>query len=210
MSTKKLQILGSLGSDVELDTTLEQEGKAADAKAVGDTFAALVGDTPVAEQISSAVGELTAKVDYQDITETYSDAAEELGYEPVEHFLTITAEGKYYINTGVSKYYCEIHKNPELRNIYHTITDYTDDGLKSIWEFIDGEQASYVEYGPGQEFHTILHVSDPTEDYHAANKKYVDDNITQITPVRGTDYWTDEDKAEIKSYVDEAILGGAW
>lgn len=30
------------------------------------------------------------------------------------------------------------------------------------------------------------------------------------TPVRGTDYWTDEDKAEIKAYVDEAILGGAW
>ncbi len=30
------------------------------------------------------------------------------------------------------------------------------------------------------------------------------------TPRRGTDYWTDADKAEIKSYVDEAILGGAW
>lgn len=30
------------------------------------------------------------------------------------------------------------------------------------------------------------------------------------TPVRGTDYWTAEDVAEIKSYVDEAILGGAW
>ena len=30
------------------------------------------------------------------------------------------------------------------------------------------------------------------------------------SPVRGTDYWTDVDKAEIKSYVDEAILGGAW
>ena len=30
------------------------------------------------------------------------------------------------------------------------------------------------------------------------------------TPVRGTDYWTEEDKVEIKSYVDEAILGGAW
>lgn len=27
------------------------------------------------------------------------------------------------------------------------------------------------------------------------------------TPVRGTDYWTDEDKAEIKSYVDEAVAG---
>lgn len=30
------------------------------------------------------------------------------------------------------------------------------------------------------------------------------------TPVKGTDYWTDADKAEIKSYVDDAILGGAW
>lgn len=30
------------------------------------------------------------------------------------------------------------------------------------------------------------------------------------TPIRGTDYWTEADKAEIKSYVEEAILGGAW
>lgn len=30
------------------------------------------------------------------------------------------------------------------------------------------------------------------------------------TPVRGVDYWTESDKAEIKSYVDEAILGGEW
>ena len=30
------------------------------------------------------------------------------------------------------------------------------------------------------------------------------------TPVRGKDYWTEDDKAEIKSYVDDAILGGAW
>jgi len=30
------------------------------------------------------------------------------------------------------------------------------------------------------------------------------------SPVRGTDYWTDADKAEIKSYVDEAILNGSW
>ena len=30
------------------------------------------------------------------------------------------------------------------------------------------------------------------------------------TPVRETDYWTDADKAEIKSYVDEAILNGMW
>ena len=29
-------------------------------------------------------------------------------------------------------------------------------------------------------------------------------------PQKGTDYWTEEDKAEIKSYVENAILGGAW
>jgi len=30
------------------------------------------------------------------------------------------------------------------------------------------------------------------------------------SPIRGTDYWTAADKAEIKAYVDDAILGGAW
>lgn len=30
------------------------------------------------------------------------------------------------------------------------------------------------------------------------------------SPVRGTDYWTDADKTEIKSYIDDAILNGAW
>lgn len=30
------------------------------------------------------------------------------------------------------------------------------------------------------------------------------------TPQRGVDYWTEEDKAEIKAYVEQAILGGEW
>ena len=30
------------------------------------------------------------------------------------------------------------------------------------------------------------------------------------TPVKGVDYWTTADKNEIKAYVDESILGGAW
>lgn len=37
-----------------------------------------------------------------------------------------------------------------------------------------------------------------------------DDGKDGYSPVRGVDYWTDADKAEIKSYVDEAILGGEW
>ena len=30
------------------------------------------------------------------------------------------------------------------------------------------------------------------------------------SPVKGIDYWTETDIAEIKSYVDDAILGGKW
>ena len=29
-------------------------------------------------------------------------------------------------------------------------------------------------------------------------------------PIRGVDYWTENDKAEIKSYIDSAILEGEW
>lgn len=35
-------------------------------------------------------------------------------------------------------------------------------------------------------------------------------DIDAFIPVRGVDYWTEDDIAEIKSYVDDAILGGAW
>lgn len=67
MSTKKLQILGSLGSgsSVTIDPTFTQADKAADAKATGDKFSSLetqindmdtlVGDISVADQISSAI-----------------------------------------------------------------------------------------------------------------------------------------------------------
>ena len=37
-----------------------------------------------------------------------------------------------------------------------------------------------------------------------------EDGTDGYSPIRGIDYWTDADKAEIKSYVDTAILGGAW
>ena len=46
-----------------------------------------------------------------------------------------------------------------------------------------------------------------------ATKEYVNEKILETgghTPEKGVDYWTSEDIAEIKSYVDEAILGGVW
>lgn len=36
------------------------------------------------------------------------------------------------------------------------------------------------------------------------------DGADGYSPVRGTDYWTDADVAQIKAYVDEAVLNGAW
>lgn len=37
-----------------------------------------------------------------------------------------------------------------------------------------------------------------------------DKGAAGYTPARGIDYWTPADIAEIKSYVDDAILGGEW
>lgn len=56
--SKKLQILGSFGAEV--DATLTQDGKAADAKVTGEVISALetkVGDTKVSEQISTAIAD---------------------------------------------------------------------------------------------------------------------------------------------------------
>lgn len=57
MSTKKLQILGSLGTDIELDSTLLESGKAADAKAVGDALAQKqpVGDYATETYVNNAI-----------------------------------------------------------------------------------------------------------------------------------------------------------
>ena len=38
----------------------------------------------------------------------------------------------------------------------------------------------------------------------------IEDKIAETTPKKGIDYWTEADIAEIKSYVEEAILGGEW
>lgn len=49
--------------------------------------------------------------------------------------------------------------------------------------------------------------------YDMTQREYVDSGVKargDNTPIKGVDYWTEEDKAEIKSYVDDAILGGAW
>ena len=45
--------------------------------------------------------------------------------------------------------------------------------------------------------------------YNTELGEYKDSGILAI-PEKGVDYWTEADKAEIKGYVRDAILGGAW
>ena len=51
---------------------------------------------------------------------------------------------------------------------------------------------------------------DGEDGYSPVKGKDYFDGKDGYSPVRGTDYWTDSDIAEIKSYVNNAILGGAW
>ena len=61
MSTKKLQILGSFGSGIEMDSTLTQSGQAADAKVVGDALAGKqpIGDYALKSELPTGVPTVT-------------------------------------------------------------------------------------------------------------------------------------------------------
>ena len=74
----------------------------------------------------------------------------------------------------------------------------------------DGEKLAKVSDIPNSVLYTKQTLTDEQKAQARANIGITGTGADGYTPVRGTDYWTDADKAEIKSYVDEAILGGAW
>lgn len=84
----------------------------------------------------------------------------------------------------------------------------TEDGGENIYTFTasDGTTSTFV----------VKNGSKGAAGAQGATGKQGDQGIQGepgapgYTPVRGTDYWTAADKAEIKAYVDEAILNGAW
>lgn len=57
-----------------------------------------------------------------------------------------------------------------------------------------------------------------TDNNYSYQRVKIGDGRTRVTelpflitmPIRGVDYWTEDDIAEIKSYVDTAILTGEW
>ena len=74
-----------------------------------------------------------------------------------------------------------------------------EDGVSPIVEMVETPDADGINLtitdAEGEKTITILHGTNGEDG---------------STPVRGTDYWTEEDIATIKGYVDEAILGGEW
>ena len=103
--------------------------------------------------------------------------------------------------------------------------------LKDIWtnkvndqDFVDADDINLIAESVIKLEETIPKVKSPTISISAIDGGHrititdvdgtkifdVMDGEDGYTPVRGTDYWTEEDIATIKGYVDEAILGGAW
>lgn len=68
----------------------------------------------------------------------------------------------------------------------------------------------YVDSGLSTKLSAYVQTEEPVDATDGDLWIDLDANGTDFAPVRGVDYWTEEDIAEIKSYVDKAILGGAW
>jgi hypothetical protein len=72
---------------------------------------------------------------------------------------------------------------------------------KSDWNQTDETKADYIKNKP--DIYTRKEVDEKIKDINVGGGG-------GSAPVKGVDYWTPEDIAEIKSYVDDAILGGEW
>ncbi len=88
-----------------------------------------------------------------------------------------------------------------------TYSDFTEQQLSSL-KGQKGDKGDKGDKGEKGDIGEPFTYDDFTEEQLFALKGEKGD--TGYTPVKNVDYWTDEDIAEIKSYVDEAILGGEW
>lgn len=119
------------------------------------------------------------------------------------------------------------------RHLFPTIASmvYKDDGETKITDEngllnadkLGGKEASAYaladhthnfnnETGSSVELDATLTQTGKAADAGAVGEKLSElkEKIAAGTPVKGRDYWTAADIAEIKSYVDDAILNGAW
>ncbi len=98
----------------------------------------------------------------------------------------------------------------------HTVAITDKDGTKTfnVLDGAQGEQGVQGEQGAKGDKGDAFTYADFTAEQLASLKGVQGDKgetgDSGYTPVRGTDYWTESDISTIKSYVDDAILGGAW
>ena len=98
------------------------------------------------------------------------------------------------------------------------ITVTLTDDTRSTFKIINGSKGETGDTGNGldsvqlnDDYTLTFKMTDGTQ-YTTQSIRGVagKDGKDGYTPLRGIDYWTADDIAEIKNYVDEAILGGSW
>lgn len=242
MSTKKLQILGSFG--VEVDSTLTQAGKAADAQVVGDALAgkqpvgdyALASDIPdvpawalaetkptyTAEAVGAdPVGTAASTVSaHNTATDTHNDIR--LLIEGLTSRLNALADSDDTTLDQMSEIVAYIKSNKGLIDSITTDKVSVSDIIDNLTTNVTNKPLSAAQ---GVALKGLIDNLNTNKLDASALDGAVDDALAQAkasgefdgakgedgySPVRGTDYWTEADKAEIKAYVDEAILGGEW
>lgn len=137
---------------------------------------------------------LVVKIDFETNTASHS----------VSEIIAAVDAGKIVVTTDIDGMLVPLYY-AEMYAYFVAVTE--DDDKLHIVKYTILQDKSVIHNVKGVE----LNNGATPEQIDAAIEEYLTKNpVAGKTPVRGVDYWTDEDKAEIKSYVDEAILGGAW
>lgn len=96
-----------------------------------------------------------------------------------------------------------IHKHDIEENWNKAVNFIPKQGELIIYDIDENYEYPRIKIGDGVQTINALPFS-------AKNGKDGEKGQDGYTPQKTIDYWTEEDIAQIKSYVDEAILGGAW
>lgn len=186
-------------------------------------FAGTIDDGTLSTSTPALVGCIKGVTEYDDTIPPPEDNVYAQIVEMCEHAVEVAEEVEEKLNSG------DFSGGDDGA----TFTPYVDADGNLFWtndkglenpetvnikgkDGIDGDEIGYIQAipspdGKSTEVEILVRKGDTGEIYRSTftipNGK---DGENGKTPKRGVDYWTEADKAEIKSYVDDAILGGAW
>lgn len=208
---------------IELDTSLSVQGKAADAKAVGDALGEKLSTAELDSAIDTALEQAKVSGDFNGPQGPQGPKGDTgaAGYTPVRGVDYWTAADKQEIINSLPSgggggsgtdgedggYY-----TPSVDSAGNLSWTASKAGMESVPSVnIKGPKGDTGSTGPqgSQGPKGDIGAQGPKGEQGPQGLKG-DTGAAGYTPVRGVDYWTDADIAQIKSYVDDAILGGAW